>query len=176
MKPFKNKVFCYDCGRQKMLFETEVKAQTFMRFNNEEIESVNGYAPIRSYFCNVCCGWHLTSKMGEAYISPKTEKILEEYETAKRLKAERKALKLVQEKEKKEILLKIICIAENNIKIMEFSSGSKYAALFDETVTLLEKIKSIKANFKGSNQRKRQIEIKLSLLAEKFRNSRESLM
>jgi ribosomal protein S27E len=171
MKPLKNKVFCYDCGRQKMLFETEVKAQAFMRFNNEEIESVNGYAPIRSYFCNVCGGWHLTSKMGEAYISPKTEKILEEYETAKRLREERKAQKLIQEK-KKEILEKIICIAENNIQIMEFSSGSKYAALIDETVTLLEKIKSIKANFKGSNQRKRQIEIKLSLLAEKFRNSR----
>ena len=59
---------------------------------------------------------------------------------------------------------------------MEFSAGSKYAALIDETVTLLEKIKNIKANFKGSHQRKRQIDIKLPLLAEKFRNSRSSLM
>ena len=33
MKPSKNKVFCYDCGRNKMLFETEKKANTFLKFN-----------------------------------------------------------------------------------------------------------------------------------------------
>jgi len=157
-----------------MLFETEIKAQAFMRFNNEEIESVNGYAPIRSYFCLVCCGWHLTSNIGEAYISHKTEKALEEYENTKRLKEERKTAKMIQEKEKKEFLETFICIAENNIQTIEFSKDhiSKYASLIDETATLLENIKSIKANFKGSTQKKREIEIKLHLLAETFRNSR----
>ena len=38
MKPSKNKVFCYDCGRNKMLFETEKKANTFLKFNADVIE------------------------------------------------------------------------------------------------------------------------------------------
>ena len=33
MKPTKCKVFCLDCGRSKMLFDTEKKAQTFIKFN-----------------------------------------------------------------------------------------------------------------------------------------------
>lgn len=34
MKPNKNKVFCYDCGRTKMLFETEKKANCFLNLTN----------------------------------------------------------------------------------------------------------------------------------------------
>ena len=36
MKP-KNRVFCYDCGRPKLLFETEKKALNFIKFNADEI-------------------------------------------------------------------------------------------------------------------------------------------
>ena len=49
MKPTKNKVFCKDCGRTKMLFETEKKAENFIKFNKEEIEAESGYGPQRSY-------------------------------------------------------------------------------------------------------------------------------
>lgn len=78
MEPVNNRIFCPDCGRPKMLFETEVKAQAFMRFNNDEIETVNGYAPTRSYFCIVYGGWHLTSKMGIGYMtSSKTKNVLQ---------------------------------------------------------------------------------------------------
>jgi len=101
MKPLKNRIFCHDCGRQKMLFETEAKAQAFMRFNNSEIKSVNGYAPIRSYFCIVCGGWHLTSKIGDGYVKINTKKVLERYENAKKLKEEKQIQKLLQEEEKK---------------------------------------------------------------------------
>lgn len=60
MKP-KNRVFCPECGRSKMLFETAKKAYNFIRYNAEEIEEENGVAPIRAYYCKCCCGWHLTS-------------------------------------------------------------------------------------------------------------------
>ena len=62
MKPTKNRVYCRDCGRVKMLFETEKQADTFIRFNREEIEERAGYCPARSYFCIICNGWHVTSK------------------------------------------------------------------------------------------------------------------
>lgn len=61
MKPTKNKVFCRNCERVKMLFETQKKADNFIKFNREEIESKSGYSPERSYYCMFCDGWHLTS-------------------------------------------------------------------------------------------------------------------
>ena len=60
MKPTKNRVFCKECGRTKMLFETEKKAQLFMKFNNEDIAAENDNVPVRAYFCESCGGWHLT--------------------------------------------------------------------------------------------------------------------
>jgi len=78
MKPTKNRVFCKECGRVKMLFETEKKAQLFMKFNNEEIAAENGHAPTRAYFCESCGGWHLTH-IAEAPQGPsRTEKVIEQ--------------------------------------------------------------------------------------------------
>lgn len=63
MKPSKNRVYCPECGRTKMLFESKKKAELFMKFNNEEIEQLeNGKIPVRAYECKMCGGWHLTSK------------------------------------------------------------------------------------------------------------------
>jgi hypothetical protein len=82
MKPTKNKVFCRDCERTKMLFETEKKANNFIEFNKEDIESEAGYAPQRSYFCIFCGGWHTTSIKESIGIS-KNEKLFEIYLTDK---------------------------------------------------------------------------------------------
>lgn len=68
MKPTKNRVYCRDCGRVKMLFETEKQADTFIRFNREEIEERAGYCPARSYFCIICNGWHVTSKKEHGHL------------------------------------------------------------------------------------------------------------
>ena len=81
MKPTKNRVYCRDCGRVKMLFETEKQADTFIRFNREEIEERAGYCPARSYFCIICNGWHVTSKKEHGHLISKSEKILGDYKT-----------------------------------------------------------------------------------------------
>ena len=65
MKPTKNKLFCVACQRTKMLFETQAEADRFVSFNKEEIEEENGRAPIRSYYCKLCGGYHVTSNPSE---------------------------------------------------------------------------------------------------------------
>ena len=36
MKPKKNRIFCRDCNKYKTLFESESKADNFIKFNHEE--------------------------------------------------------------------------------------------------------------------------------------------
>lgn len=61
MKPSKNRIFCIECQRPKMLFETKSKAINFIKYNSHEIMEENGVAPIRTYLCKSCGGWHVTS-------------------------------------------------------------------------------------------------------------------
>ena len=65
MKPTKNKIFCVSCKRSKMLFESQAKAENFILYNKEEIEEENGKATVRSYYCRLCGGWHVTSSQSE---------------------------------------------------------------------------------------------------------------
>ncbi len=81
MKPTKNRVYCLDSKRNKMLFETEKKALTFIKFNKNEILNDNGYAPSRAYFCIACNGFHVTSNEVVWDIKSHTEIILEKYQT-----------------------------------------------------------------------------------------------
>lgn len=60
MKPIKNRYFCMACSRPKMLFNSKSKADNFMRFNSETIYEETGKAPVRSYYCPMCLGWHVT--------------------------------------------------------------------------------------------------------------------
>ncbi len=61
MKPKNNIIFCHGCHRSKMLFETKSKADNFIKFNKDNILEENGHAPVRSYYCEFCCGYHVTS-------------------------------------------------------------------------------------------------------------------
>lgn len=61
MKPTRNKIFCYGCKKHKMLFETQAKADNFIRYNSKDILEENGKAPVRSYYCEMCGGYHVTS-------------------------------------------------------------------------------------------------------------------
>lgn len=60
MKP-KNRVYCYGCQKSKMLFDTQKKAENFIKYNTEGILEENGKAPVRSYYCELCGGYHVTS-------------------------------------------------------------------------------------------------------------------
>lgn len=61
MKPQKNIVYCAATRRKKMIFETKAKADNFILYNKDEIEEENGKAPVRSYYCRICGGYHVTS-------------------------------------------------------------------------------------------------------------------
>ena len=54
-------VFCLGCQRNKMLFESQSKADNFIKYNSEGILEENGKAPVRSYYCEFCFGYHVTS-------------------------------------------------------------------------------------------------------------------
>ena len=86
MKPTKNKVYCRECGRTKMLFEEERQALNFLKFNSSEFDDKT---PIRACYCDACFGWHLTSREGESYKNPLTDNVLNDYansrNTSKRL-------------------------------------------------------------------------------------------
>lgn len=61
MRPTNNRVYCIGCKHPKMLFETQTKADNFIKFNRDEIASSSEKVPARSYYCSFCCGWHVTS-------------------------------------------------------------------------------------------------------------------
>lgn len=63
MRPIKNRMFCLECKRPKMLFESKGKALNFIKFNSDEIKDANGIAPTRVYYCKSCGGWHVTSRV-----------------------------------------------------------------------------------------------------------------
>lgn len=90
MKPTKNRHYCNDCGRSKILFESEKAAERFIKFNGEEIREESGYSPIRSYYCEACGGWHLTSKK-DPPSTTMTQRVIEAYKYQERVKEEIKA-------------------------------------------------------------------------------------
>lgn len=56
--------------KSKFVFESESKANNFMRYNQDDIREGNseGKFPVRSYYCKYCCGWHVTSRGYEQFI------------------------------------------------------------------------------------------------------------
>ena len=97
MKPSKNKVYCYGCGRTKMLFESEQKALNFIKYNNKDILEDSGKAPSRVYYCDLCGGYHLTSITKSKYANPRGEDVL--YSTELLITIE-KCLNLLERKAK----------------------------------------------------------------------------
>lgn len=67
MKPTKNQIFCVACRRLKMLIKTEAEAQAFIRFNSGDILKVSRKAPVRSYYCQLCGGYHVTSNNSKSH-------------------------------------------------------------------------------------------------------------
>lgn len=150
MKPIKNKVFCKDCGRTKMLFETEKKAENFIRFNKEEIETESGYGPQRCYYCLFCGGWHTTSIKEKIGLS-KNEQLLEQFKEEKEKKMvtqkENSTKKNVAEEQNNKIK-----DLESQIKEMEPSQKEKF--LSDSINNLNNEIDHILNSSDDTNKKK----------------------
>ena len=74
---------CPDCGKQKILFESEAKANNFIKFNKDII---NNGDKLRAYYCPACCGWHISHQSFHKDMEGRTDKIIEAYNTLKDIK------------------------------------------------------------------------------------------
>jgi hypothetical protein len=50
-----------------MLFKTKAKADNFIKFNCSEMMEESGKAPIRSYYCEICGCYHVTSNNSKSH-------------------------------------------------------------------------------------------------------------
>ena len=66
-KPKRGFVFCPECVRPKQLFKSEKEAELFIHYNQDTILDESGYCPVRSYYCEACGGWHVTSQSLEIH-------------------------------------------------------------------------------------------------------------
>ena len=76
MKP-KRRVMCPDCHRPKMLFETERKANDFIRWNADSMEY--GSETLRAYYCPSCCGWHISHHEHQERYEQQTDRLIDAY-------------------------------------------------------------------------------------------------
>lgn len=83
MKPTKNRIYCIGCRRHKMLFETKKNADNFIYFNQDVILDETGKAPVRSYYCVFCSGWHVTSNPSLEYAEEQDKRDLDIIEGSK---------------------------------------------------------------------------------------------
>ena len=76
----KNRIMCPDCGRAKMLFESEAKAKNFIKFNGDDIHHDG---ELRVYFCPACGGYHISSKEYKKNYDSNTDKLIAAYKQIK---------------------------------------------------------------------------------------------
>jgi hypothetical protein len=50
-----------------MLFREQSEADNFIKYNHGGILEENGKAPVRSYYCELCCGYHVTDVRGTGH-------------------------------------------------------------------------------------------------------------
>ena len=74
---------CPDCGRPKMLFETERKANDFIKWNGDELHVPDG-CELRAYYCPSCCGWHISHQRYKKGYDKSTDRLIYAYHRTKR--------------------------------------------------------------------------------------------
>lgn len=81
MKPTK-RIMCPDCGRAKMLFETERKANDFIKWNGGDIYVPEG-CELRAYYCPSCCGWHISHQRHSERYDSQTDNLIGAFKRSK---------------------------------------------------------------------------------------------
>ena len=135
MKPTKSRVLCPDCGKMKAVFDSEKAALKFIEYNTKDIIESGGYAPQRAYYCDLCCGWHVTSRR---YHNHKTINRVAldrciEFEKTKKERAERLKLQQKQEKEERDRIRRMLESAEKGTVI---PSNSRVAPFLTKSMSL----------------------------------------
>jgi hypothetical protein len=168
MKPTKNRVFCFDCGKHKMLFESENKANRFIQFNSEEIESENGYAPNRSYYCIACAGWHVTHKQDNIVEQSRTERVLKQYDQYKQERKERQRLAQIKAKDIQQELQRIFDSVEKLMALIETAIGQGNIEECSKPLNnAFEELEKTNA-FAGSKKRKKKLLNGLKILEQEI--------
>lgn len=111
MKPTRNKYYCADCGRTKMLFETEKQADNFILFNAAEFDEEGGHVPVRSYYCSMCMGWHVTSNNNSEHFAKfksRAELLVEQYNGFWRFRSLQKANQYINQREFAKAAIKLL--------------------------------------------------------------------
>lgn len=83
-----------------MLFESQSKADNFIKFNSDEIAEQTRKVPSRSYYCQFCCGWHITSIADSdkaAACDERDARVWEQLKTAIAPKKKKKQAKAVEQ-------------------------------------------------------------------------------
>ena len=95
MKPKNNSYWCPDCNRPKMRFDTEKKAQNFIKYNGSDIlKEGQTIDQIRVYYCPSCCAYHITTKPYKKSYENNTNKLIDIY---KRNKANIRLLNILED-------------------------------------------------------------------------------
>lgn len=138
MRPTKNKVYCYGCGRTKMLFESEQKALNFMKYNNNQILEVSEKAPSRVYYCDLCGGYHLTSVASSVkHAKSRGENVLYSIELLITIE---KCLNLLDDKAKnKESVGELVRCIQRGFKEVK-NSGSVYHSFYNRLKKRFDKL------------------------------------
>ena len=69
-----SRIFCIESNKTKLCFPTEKAAFGFLKFNEGEYEK-----ELRPYYCECCCGWHLTSHYDKGYKPQKVNNMIKAY-------------------------------------------------------------------------------------------------
>lgn len=84
MKPKNNSYWCPDCNRPKMRFDTEKKAQNFIKYNGSDIlKEGQTIDQIRVYYCPSCCAYHITTKPHKKSYDNRTDILINNYKKDK---------------------------------------------------------------------------------------------
>lgn len=141
MKPTKNRVYCIDANKAKMVFESKKKALNFIRFNAEEMMNEGKKVPVRAYYCSACGGWHLTSNPNEEAFEYGSRL---EMMIAKRLKLQER---LKQERQREQQVMAVQKVYDEAVEL--FAQGD-YKATVKKVKSFLTQLESIggdKASF-----------------------------
>ena len=144
MKPTKNRYFCPQSGRIKMKFETEKKADSFIKFNSSEIDT--GDSELRVYYCAACGGYHITkARLSRFYI----EKDRKQGSTSSDIQAQDIYDSLKKKYKNKKSAIKNIEsrdldkeVKEKAIKKIEEANPIRFLELDRKTLTIARKLYS----------------------------------